>query len=58
MTHPNNEIYLVLKRNELPSHERTRKELKCTLISESSDLKEHETLMSLENDTDIKESIL
>ena len=30
------EYYLVLKRNELSSHEKTRKNLKCILLSEQS----------------------
>ena len=34
MVHPDNAILFRLERNELPSHEKTRRKLKCILLSE------------------------
>ena len=39
MVNPDNGILLALKRNELASHKKTWRELKCILLSERNNLK-------------------
>ena len=40
MTHPDNGILFVIKRNELSNHEKIGSKLKCTIVRESSQFKQ------------------